>query len=244
MNRDHRREYHRAWSNLTPPWRPHPDAVTAVRREIADRSGRILLLGVTPELADIAPDLVALDRNHSMVVHVWPGNTPTRHAIVGDWRNGNFAPNSFSTCVGDGSLCGLHWPGELRGVLTGLSHVLRCGGRFVCRVYVPPSASESISAVNDAVLSGAIGGFHAFKMRLAMALSGQRPERRVCVRDILGQFDRLFPDRDELVRLTGWHRHEIDTIDFYRGSAVVFNFPTPEQLLSRPWRPKYSRSHD
>jgi hypothetical protein len=232
MNRDHRREYHRAWAHLTPPWRPHPDVVAAVRREIAGRTGRILLLGVTPELADIAPDLVALDRNHSMVVHVWPGNTDTRRAIVGDWRNGNFAANSFSACIGDGSLCGLEWPGELGRVLLGLSHALQNGGKFVCRVYVPPSAAESISVVREAALSGAIGGFHAFKLRLAMALAAQCPEPRICVSDILAEFDRLFRDRNEIVRVTGWNRHEVDTIDFYRDSAVVFNFPTRTQLMS------------
>jgi hypothetical protein len=232
MSVDHRREYHRAWSRLAPPWRPHPDVVAAVRREIGDRPGRTLLLGVTPELANISPDLIALDRNYAMVVHVWPGNTAARRAIVGDWRNGNFAANSFSACVGDGSLCGLEWPGELSRVLIGLCHAVRSGGKFLCRVYVPPEASESISAVRDATLAGAIGGFHAFKMRLAMALAGQAPTRRVCVSDILGEFDRLFRDRHQLVRRTEWNRHEIDTIDFYRDSAVVFNFPTREQLLS------------
>jgi SAM-dependent methyltransferase len=232
MSRDHRREYHRAWSRLTPPWRPHPEVIAAVRQQIGDRAGRTLLLDVTPELADISQDVTALDRNYSMVVHVWPGNTAARRAIVGDWRNGNFAPNSFSTCVGDGSLCGLRSPDELGRVLIGLSRALRSGGKFVCRVYVPPEVHESISAVGEAAWSGAIGSFHAFKMRLAMALAAQRPADRVCVSDILGEFDRLFRNRDELVRITGWNREEIDTIDFYEGSAVVFNFPTREQLLS------------
>jgi SAM-dependent methyltransferase len=232
MNGDHRREYHRAWPHLTPPWRPHPDVVEAVRHEIGDCGGPTLLLGVTPELADISPDLVALDRNYAMVAELWPGNTTTRRALVGDWRNGNFLGNTFIACVGDGSLCGLEWPGEHRRVLTEVSQVLRSGGKFVCRVYAPPPAHESASAVSDAALSGAIRGFHVFKMRLAMALAGRGPERRVCVSDILGEFDRLVPDRDELVRLTGWNRDEIDTIDFYRSSAIVFNFPTREQLLS------------
>jgi hypothetical protein len=160
------------------------------------------------------------------------GRATLRRAIVGDWRNGNFAANSFSACVGDGSLCGLEWPGELGRVLLGLSHALRSCGKFVCRVYVPPSAAESISAVREAALSGAIGGFHAFKLRLAMALAAQRLEPRICVSDILDEFDRLFRDRNELVRVTGWNRHEVDTIDFYRDSAVVFNFPTRTQLVT------------
>jgi hypothetical protein len=232
MTRNHRREYHRAWSRLTPPWRPHPDVIAAVRRQIGDRPGRTLLLGVTPELADISQDLVALDRNAAMVANVWPGNTAARRAVVGDWRDCNFAPRSFATCVGDGSLCGLQSPEELARVLIWLFELLRDGGRFVCRVYVPSAAGETVSAVCEAALSGAIGNFHGFKLRLAMALAAQHPDSRVCVNDILGEFDRRFGDRDELVRITGWNREEIDTIDFYAGSVVVFNFPTSEQLLS------------
>jgi SAM-dependent methyltransferase len=232
MSRDHRREYYRAWSRLTPPWRPHLEVIEAVKQQIGDQAGRTLLLGVTPELANILDDLVALDRNYSMVVHVWPGNTSARRAAVGDWRNGNFAPNSFSACVGDGSLCGLRSPDEVERVLTEISLALRSGGKFVCRVFAPPAEHETISAVAEAALSGVIGNFHGFKMRFAMALAAQRPEHRVGVSDILGEFDKRFGDRDELVRVTGWNREEIDTIDFYKGSTIVFNFPTRQRLLS------------
>src|SRR5215468_5285999 len=98
---NHRQIYYRAWSHLAPPLRPHPEVVAAVKEQIKGRSGRTLLLGVTPELADIATDIVAVDRNLSMIANVWPGNTSTRCAIVGDWRNSNFAPAVFSLCVGD-----------------------------------------------------------------------------------------------------------------------------------------------
>ena len=41
----------------------------------------------------------------------------------------------------------------------------------------------------------------------------------------------MFEDRTELVRLTGWHRAHIDTIDFYRGSAVAYYFPPRDAVL-------------
>src|SRR6188768_3068242 len=48
-----------------------------------------LLLGVTPEIAELAWQpphrLVAVDKSEGMVNAVWPGDTPTRRAIVGDW---------------------------------------------------------------------------------------------------------------------------------------------------------------
>jgi SAM-dependent methyltransferase len=229
---NHRQTYHRAWSHLGPPLRPHPDVVAAMKEQIKDRQGRTLLLGVTPELADVAPNLVAVDRNFSMVANVWPGNTSTRCAIVGDWRNSNFASAVFSVCVGDGSLCGLEYPTDIAALFNELKRILTKDGRIVCRLYISPDTDETISALKESVMSGTIGNFHAFKMRLAMALAAQQPVRQICVESILDSFNELFKNRDELVRITAWSREQIDTIDFYRGSNVVFNLPTAGQLLS------------
>ncbi len=229
---NHRQEYHRAWSQLAPPLRPHPDVVAAVKEQIEDRHGRALLLGVTPELADVAPDIVAVDRNFSMIANVWPGNTPSRYAIVGDWRNSNFVPGAFSLCLGDGSLCGLAIPNDITVLFLELRRILKSGGRIVCRLYLSPDIAETISGLQEEVLSGTISNFHAFKMRLAMALAAQRPVPQICVANILESFNSLFKNRDELVRATGWFREQIDTIDFYRGSTVSFNLPTKDQLLS------------
>jgi len=232
MNNNHRQEYHRAWSRLTPPLRPHPEVVAAVRNQIVGRRGRTLLLGVTPELADVAPDLIAVDRNLSMVKNIWPGNTSARRVIVGDWRNLTFAPRSFASCIGDGSLCGLRHPDEMKAVLAQVAGSLEDSGRFVCRLYVPPASPETVSAIKDAVLSGGIQNFHAFKFRLGMALSAQAAASSIGVAAILIEFNRLFGDRSELVRSTGWDRQEVDTIDFYEASNVHFYFPGEDQVLS------------
>ena len=229
---NHRQTYHRAWSHLGPPLRPHPDVVIAVKEQIKGRQGRTLLLGVTPELADVAPNLVAVDRNFSMIANVWPGNTSTRCAIVGDWRCSHFKPAVFSVCVGDGSLCGLECPADIAVLFNELRRILKKGGRIVCRLYISPVTTEKISTLKENVTSGSIGSFHAFKMRLAMALSALQPVPQICVERILDSFNELFENRDELARMTGWSREQIDTIDFYRGSDVVFNFPTADQLMS------------
>jgi SAM-dependent methyltransferase len=230
MSRDHRRDYHRAWSRLTPPLRPHPNVVRAVRREIGDDPGPTLLLGVTPELADISPNLVAIDRNHSMVLHIWPGDTATRRSVVGDWRASPFATGCFASCVGDGSLAGPRWADETERVLDGVARSLRSGGKFVCRAYVPPERGESAAALRELALAGGGGNFHAFKIRLAMAIADAA--RRTRVSDILRTFDDLFPSRDEAAAIAGWKRDEIDTIDFYKDSSVAFHFPTRAELLA------------
>jgi SAM-dependent methyltransferase len=232
MSRDHQKIYHRAWSQLGPPLRPPPDVIAAIEEQIKDRAGRALLLGVTPELADVTSDLVAVDRNFSMIANVWPGNTAHRRAIVGDWRNSNFASDAFLFCIGDGSLSFLTYPDETAALFHELTRVVKSGGRLVFRLYLAPDIAETILALQDAAMSGNINSFHAFKIRLGMSLAAQESKPHVGVANILDVFNSLFKNRDELVRATGWSREQIDTIDFYRESNVLFSFPTKAQLLS------------
>jgi SAM-dependent methyltransferase len=232
MDQNHWQTYHRAWSQLTPPLRPHPSVVVAVKEEIKDRFGRTMLLGVTPELADVALDLVAVDRNLAMVTNIWPGNSAVRRAIVGDWRELSFSPNTFSLCVGDGSLNNLDHFTDLVKLFCELNRVMVPGGRLVCRLYLAPTPPETALALKDEAMSGSIGNFHALKIRLGMALAAREALPQVGVATILDAFNALFPDRDALVRATGWSRDQIDTIDFYRGSATSYILPTKDQILS------------
>jgi SAM-dependent methyltransferase len=232
MAKDHRRDYHQAWSQLTPPLRPHPDVVAAIKQQLTQHPGRVLLLGVTPELADIAAELVAVDVNDSMVAHIWPGNTAARSAVVGDWREANFRAASFAACVGDISLGALSFPDDATLVCRRIVEALSPGGRFVCRVFLLPEVPETVDALRDAALNGSIKNFHAFKIRLGMALAGAQGRPSVGVDAIYRAFTDLFDARDELVRVTGWDRGHIDTIDFYSNSSAAFRFATRDQLLS------------
>lgn len=189
------------------------------------------MLGVTPELADVASQLVAVDRNFSMVANVWPGNTPSRHAMVGDWRRPTFKSATFAICIADGSLSFLAFPDEIVAVLYELTRILEKGGRIVIRLYLSPDVPETASVLREQALSGNVGNFHAFKIRLAMSLASQRPVPHVRVADILESFNTLFGNREELVRMTGWSREQIDTIDFYKNSNVFFSLPRQDQLL-------------
>jgi SAM-dependent methyltransferase len=232
MGQDHQKIYHRAWSQLGPPLRPPADVIVAVREQITDLRGRALLLGVTPELADVAPHLVAVDRNFSMVANVWPGNTSSRYAIVGDWRCLSFEQDTFSICIGDGSLSFLRFPDEIVTLLVELNRVLKTGGRMVFRLYLAPDMAETISTLKDEALSGKINNFHAFKLRLAMALAARQSVPQIRVGDILDAFNSLFENRQELVQAVRWSREQIDTIDFYKDSAVLYFFPKKDQILS------------
>lgn len=227
---NHRSEYHRAWSRLTPPVVPNAEVVTALTEQIADAGERTLLLGVTPQFAGIGGQLVAVDRNFSMVLNIWPGNNAARCAIVSDWQCMAFPADTFSACIGDGSLTALRSPDQHERLFAELGRVLRPAARFVCRLFAPPDVGETIAAVREATLSGGIRNFHAFKWRLAMALALEKADANVPVRDVFAAFNRMFGDRDELVRITGWNREHIDTIDFYEHSISAFSFASRRQL--------------
>jgi SAM-dependent methyltransferase len=232
MADDHRQGYHRVWSLLTPPLRPHPHVIAAYREAFAGRGGRMLLLGVTPELADIAPDLIAVDRNAPMIANIWPGDTDRRKVILGEWRKLDFPDGSFANCVGDLSLVSQPYPDNAQACVSEVARVLAPGGRFACRVILPPERAETEAQLRDAALIGQVQNFHAFKLRLGMSLAARQPQPHINVEAILDAFNAMFADRDELVRITGWNRSQVDTIDYYRGSKVVHAFASREQLLS------------
>jgi hypothetical protein len=230
--KNHWNEFHRAWSKLAPPLRPHPQVIDAVHAQVRGVPGRALLLGVTPELADLRPQLVAVDHNYAMVANIWPGDTATRWAVVGNWLTPSFRPGFFGVCVGDASLNNLHYPDQWRTFCDRLNELLAPGGKFACRITTAPEPGETLGSVRDAALSGAIGNFHAFKMRLSMAIASERCEPRVPVTAILESFNRMFADRDALAQRAGWTREEIDTIDIYKGSSIATCRPTQREVLS------------
>jgi len=230
MNKSHWTEIHRVWHRYTPPVRPNGEVVDALWRQIGGRPGPVLLLGVTPELADIAPDLVALDKNPSMVANLWPGNAPSRRAVVGNWLNCNFAPASFAACIGDGSLCVVRYPDEMIRLCGQLAAALRPGGRLALRVFAQAEIPSTPESVAQDALRGAIRNFHGFKWRLAMAIAGQRGNPNVEMGWVFEAFHRMFPDRGRLAASTGWNREEIETIEFLKGSSAITSFPSRRQL--------------
>jgi hypothetical protein len=65
----------------------------------------------------------------------------------------------------------------------------------------------------------------------------QPASRALPVTDILGAFDAVVPDRAALAARLGWPRAAIDAVDVYRGSALVYSFPTLDEVRAAlaPW---------
>ena len=230
LSKSHWADLHRRWAQVTTPLRPTAEDVDGFRQAIAEHRDRVLLLGVTPELADLGTLTVGIDKNSAMAAHLWPGNTAHRQALAGDWLALPFARGAFSAAIGDGSLSAFPYPDNYRRLFGQLADVLRPGGRSVMRLYKAPDESESLAAVFAAVRAAKIRNFHVFKWRLAMALVAAAGDPNLRVVEILAHFERAFPDWPKLAALTGWPLAQIETIGVYRDSPEVYSFATFEQI--------------
>jgi hypothetical protein len=231
MNADAWEAFHRRWSRLKPPLRAAPEVVAAISCAIDGFDSDVLLLGVTPELANLGRQLTALDWSESMIGHIWPGDGPDRTAMLADWRAIPDAGRKFTAVIGDGSFNCLTLP-DVTVVFGQLAKVLARPARLAVRAYVTPSPCESLADVRRAAMAGEAGGFHGFKWRLAMALAAEAGSAEVAVADVHARFEALFPDRAALAAAAGWSVETIAEIDAYAGSDAVYIFPTEAELLA------------
>ena len=224
------RDFHRRWGTSQPPLRLHADVPAAVARLLPPGDGPVLLLGVTPELAAIATNVVAVDWSEAMIASVWPGDTATKLAMLGDWRDLPLAEHSMATAMGDGCFTMLRYPDDARLLLDQLGRVLRKGARAMIRCFATPEDAESVSDVRHAALAGGIG-FHAFKLRFNQAVTLESGRMSITSDDLFRRFEMLFPDREALSRTSGWSPDTVAEIDAYRGAASVHSYPSRSKLL-------------
>jgi hypothetical protein len=223
----HWRKYHARWAQIAPPLRPDE----CLRALAGGGDGRVLLLGVTPELADAFSSVFAADKNPAMVANVWPGDTPTKEAAVVDWLDLDLSVGPFAAVVGDGSLNVVPYPRETWLLTARVFELMAPGSRFACRLYERPERPFTRDDLMDTASRPAPISFHAFKWQLAMHLAEQ-VGASIPVALLREQFNDMFPDRDELSRRTGWPRAAIELMDVYRGSPVVYAFPNRQEFLA------------
>lgn len=215
---------------LASPLTPHRDDVANARAALQACTGTHLLLGVTPEYGALTESMVAIDRRGNVIADLWRTMFPGRPAVHANWLNLPFREQSFSAAIGDGCLNALAYPSQYGRMFEELRRVLERGGRLALRTFVMPEEAETCETVCEQAMRAAIGSFHAFKWRLAMAMLAESGEHDVAVVDIHKRFCALFPRRDPLAAAAGWTRADIDTIDAYPNSQIRLSFPTLAQL--------------
>jgi SAM-dependent methyltransferase len=226
----HWNEYHRRWSRLSAPLRPDADIVRGFEKIVAGHDARVLLLGVTPELAGVGQELSAIDRSDAMIANIWPGDTARAQARNADWLAPPFADGAFTAILGDGSLSAIMWPRDYRTLFGQAARLLAPGGVIALRLFKTPDDVETRETLRRNTLAGETRSFHAFKWQLAMSVVAETGDPNIAVIAIREAFDAMFPDRVQLAAATGWSAEDIETIDVYANSPDVYSFPTFAQL--------------
>lgn len=217
------RNFSSVFGKLRPPLRPAPSDVDNFKLSIGGER-RVLLLGVTPELSRLGRQLTAIDNSPRMVAQVWPGDSPGRRGLVGDWTALPFADESFDAVIGDASLNAA--PEQVDEVLAEVQRVLAREGNAAFRLFCAPEHPETLRDIEEDVEAGWSGNLHALKWRIAMSIAHSKPRFIVPVQEILEAFNRMFPDRGALAAATGWPLEDIGTLDAYAGADHSLGFPT------------------
>jgi hypothetical protein len=223
--------FHRRWTRLRPPLRPDAQIVSAYRHAIAGAETKVLLLGVTAELADLGETLVAVDLSRKMIANAWPGDNDRRKAMHGNWLAMPLQMREFTAAIGDGVMTGIA-KDQYATFFSELARLLLPGARFAVRLYETPEPGETVDQVREQTVAGHIKGFHAFKWRLAMALATETNDAAVPVARIHQAFQSAFPDRDALRAATGWTLDEIAEMDAYDGKPMIYQFHTRREFLA------------
>ena len=223
--KSHWDEQARQWSRIASPLRPHGDDICNLRRALSNTTGLHLLLGVTPEYSSLFDRVLAVDNSAAMIGALWPGDSPGRDAVLGDWMHLPLKEGSCAASIGDGSLNFFSCPSEYGLLFNQVRRVLAPGGRLALRVFARPAEWETCAAVCADAMRARIGSFHAFKWRLAMAMAAEAGGSNVRVAEIRLVFMRLLPDREQLAAASGWNAEDIGTIDAYKDATASYSFP-------------------
>jgi SAM-dependent methyltransferase len=232
----HWRSFAAQYGLLGPPLRPCAEDIRIIEEMLAAEpevfgagaKKRVWLLGVTPKIVTVSwpheVELLAVERVQAMIDSVWPGDTDRRRAICADWLEVPLPDQSFDLAIGDGCLTAVGFPDELSRLLASVHRCLRRDGYLMLRLFCRPDVAETSSAVIAALQCGAIGSFHAFKWRLAMALQDADDAPGVAVDEIWRVWNAARIDMRELAEDRGWPPEQVRTIEYYRGSPARYNF--------------------
>jgi hypothetical protein len=223
----------------------------ARRRPGSESTETALLLGVTPEIAELDWDppfeLLAVDKSEGMVKAIWPGDRARRRAVVGDWLELTPPNEGFALALGDGVFSIFEYPTGYAELGRALGRVVRPGGLLWLRLFCRPEQSESVSEVLEALGAKSIGNFHVFKWRLAMALQGDATAG-VRLADIWDTFESAAGGVEHVARHSGFREPEVATIEAYRGVQDCYSFSTEAEVVTalqadfellESWRPSY-----
>ncbi len=230
----HACQWGRVGAPLKPSWEDGENTLHALNESLTRRSGRIVILGVTPELVQLqwpqSIELCAYDQSEEMIKAVWqPHPLIKSHVTQARWQCLPAPESSFIAAAGDGALNVLPRLDCYDEVFRELHRVLEDASQAVIRCFIRPDNTESLEEIVRAVRRGDVRSFHALKWRIAMSLVNTS-DAAIAVEAIRDAFNDSFPSRSELAKITGWPEAVIGTIDAYKDSPALYSFPTLSEL--------------
>jgi len=222
------------WQHLQTPLRPDTvdslHAQQAVDAVVAScPAPRVLLLGVTPELAGLrfpaSARLLAVDSSREMIGALWSASRPGGSlAVRAKWESLPVRTACIDLTLADGSFCCMPDVGTMFAMSGVVADSMRAGALMHLRTFVRPDGPESIDDILRELRAGPSGSVHGTKWRVAMALQGSS-DHGVALAEVWRVFERL-GDRHRLRELTGWSHTSISTLDAYRDATSRLCFPT------------------
>jgi len=203
------------------------------RRHLAEQT-RVLLLGVTPEIAGFnwpaGTSLIAIEKSQAMIERIWPGDIPGRRRVMqGNWFEMELEPGSFDFVVGDGFSTAWSYPDQYQKMAGVISKCLKPEGLLVARLFVRTNKKETYEGIVGDLKARRISRFDILKWRLGMALQ-ESVAGGVVVEEIYRAWNRLEAEWPSLVEDAGWPRATVDTIKLYDGRSDRYAFPTAEEI--------------
>lgn len=216
-----------SWDKLKAPARPTQSVIDTFKSLVPE--GPILLLGVTPEIANAYDNVLAVDRDPKMIENVWPGDTETKTAVNADWET--FLPGKkFNSIIGDIALTMLADKKRITTFNVKAFNMLNAGGTISQRILHKPKESITRAMLIDMLTKPATVNFNAFKWMMFMTYTDET-HNKIKVVNILKFFNEIAPDREVVAKHTGWSLDQINTIDIYKNSDWELIVMTKKEWL-------------
>jgi len=223
MTTTHWADRSRAWGRNGPPLQPNQEIIDCFT-SLIPTTANIILMGVTPQIAEAYTHVTAVEREPAMIERVWPDNSETKRAILDNWLTVELPENHYDGIIGDGSINMLDLK-DVEFMLDKAMRLLRPGGVFACRMFTRPDEPITMERLHAEARNPTVN-FSAYRRLIPMYIAAQNGPV-VPVKLIVNLFDQMFPDRTILK----WTAEQMSTMEPYRTSESTTWFPTRDEIL-------------
>jgi len=211
------------WKQVGSPLRPSEEDLEFIKPKINQLENKgvlkVLVLGVTPEYYYLPwpPNTVlrAADHTKEMIKELWPG--PEGSAECCEWTNLSIESSSVDMILCDGGLHLLRYPDGQKKLIKEIKRVLRPGGIFLLRLFLPPEKEQSLESVISNLLEGKIANLNELKLHLWAALQ-ENKRKGVNLHEVWSAVHKIAPDLHTFSSKMNWPVEHLQVLNTYKQS--------------------------